>query len=132
MELAPAGAELTFEVTYDSPSLAVAMSVYDTTGVSPVLVQGPAAMTVIVANTYIGKFTPEVGKSYLIFKAVYTSGAFTTLSSDYSQGTESLIVEDVGGGGGSADCGTVVGYVTNPTVIGLVQPTEAVVGFINC
>lgn len=95
MNIAP-NVECTFEVTFDSPSLSVAMSVYDTSGISPVLVSGPAAMTSVVGNTYIGKFTPVNPKEYLIFKAVYTDGTLTTLSPDYSQSSESIIAQTTG------------------------------------
>lgn len=123
MELAP-NAPLTFEVTYDSPSLNVGMSVYDTTSGSPVLEQGPSAMTHLVANTYYGKFTPTVNHEYVIFKAVYTDNTFATLDTDYAAGTESIVCEDVGGGGGSSGpsgCPVIGIVIPNPTVIGIVQ-----------
>lgn len=122
MQLAPGGVELSFEVTFDSDSLDVGMSVYDTTGPSPSLVQGPDAMVNVLAGTYVGKFTPLSGRSYVLVKAVYTNNTFGTLSPDYSQGSESIIAQDIGGGSSSGG-GAVVGYVTN---------NNAVVGFVNC
>ena len=93
MTLVPAEVELTFEVTFDANGLNVALSVYDTSGVTPLLVQGPSAMSNIIGYTYIGKFTPTAGRNYLIYKAVYTDNTFTVLDSNYSQGSESIIAE---------------------------------------
>lgn len=122
MQLAPGAIELSFEVTFDSPSLNVGMSVYDTTAPSPNLVQGPTLMVNVLAGTYVGKFTPTTGRSYVIVKAVYTDSSLTTLSPDYSQGSESIIAQAIGGGGSSSAGGAVVGYVNqNNTVVGLVN-----------
>ena|SRR5665213_1062063 len=121
MNLAPGGIELSFEVTFDIDSLNVGMSVYDTTGDVPNLVQGPLAMVLVAGATYVGKFTGLNGRSYVILKAVYTDGTFTTLSPNYSQGSESIVVQDVGGGSSSG--GTIVGYVLN---------NNPVVGFVTC
>lgn len=120
MELAPSGVSLSFEVTFDRNDLNVGMSVYNDQGLTPVLVQGPSAMLNVVANTYRGKFTAEDGKSYIIFKAVYTDGTFTTLSPDYSQGSESIKAENLSGGS-SGGC-AVIGLITsNNDVVGLVE-----------
>lgn len=123
MELAPSGVSLSFEVTFDRNDLHVGMSVYDDSGVSPVLVQGPSAMLNVVGNTYRGKFTALDTLSYIIFKAVYTDNTFMTLDSNYSQGSESIKAETIGGGGGGSGGGcAVIGYITNnDTVIGLVN-----------
>lgn len=123
MELAPAGVNLTFEVTFDLPNLNVAMSVYDTSGGSATLVSGPAAMLDVVGNTYYGKFLPTQGHTYVIYKAVYTDGTFATADPNYAAGTESIIAENIsGGGGGGAPTGAVIGFVIpNPTVIGIVE-----------
>lgn len=122
MELVPGGVDLTFEVTFDSNSLNVGMSVYDTTGPSPILEQGPSAMTNVVGATYIGKFNPTTGHSYLIFKAVYTDNTFETLSPNYLAGSESIYADEFSGGGGSSGGGAVVGFVIpDETVIGIVQ-----------
>lgn len=123
MNLAPGGVPLSFEVTFDSGVLNVAMSVYDTTAGSAVLVSGPAAMTNLAGtNSYYGKFTAADGHSYVIFKAVYTDGTFATLDSNYAAGTESIIAEDIGDGGGGGTTADVIGYVIpNPTVIGYVK-----------
>lgn len=92
MQLVPAGQQCSFEVTYDLPGLDVAMSVFDVSA-SPVLVSGPAAMANVVGSTYYGKFTPLANKQYVIHKAVYTDGSFSTLSPDYSQASESIVAE---------------------------------------
>lgn len=98
------------------------MSVYDNSGVSPVLVQGPSAMTNVVGNTYSGKFTADANKSYVIFKAVYTSSGFTTLSPDYSQGSESIYSEDLSSGSSGGGC----------EIIGLVDNNDQVIGVVEC
>lgn len=91
MNLALADKSHSFEVTFDNPALSVAMSVYDDSGVSPTLVQGPSAMDLVIGNTYRGKFTPELDKQYVILKAVYTDGTFAALDSNYSQASESIL-----------------------------------------
>lgn len=96
MTVVPAAVDCSFEVTFDQPSLPVAMSVYDDSSGSPVLVQGPTAMDNVVANTYRGKFIPTVGKVYLIFKAVYTDGGFGTINTDFPQGSETVYAGVVG------------------------------------
>jgi hypothetical protein len=123
MELAPVLAPVTCEVTYDQPDLDVAMSTYDTTSGSPVLIDGPTAMTLLYGNTYIGK-TPEFqsAHSYVVVKAVYTDNTFDTLSPNYAAGSESFFAQD-SAGGGSVQPGSVIGYVDEP---------QNVVGYINC
>lgn len=127
MNFAPSGKSLSFEVTLDAPSLPVAMSVYDDSGPTPVLVQGPTAMTNVFSNTYRGKFTGQNGKQYLILKAVYTDGTFATLDVNYMQGSESLRTDDF-----SVLFGTIVddleavvaqllGVTTPTTVLGVVR-----------
>jgi hypothetical protein len=125
MELVPANVALSFEVTFDSPILDVAMSVYNTTGGSPQLVQGPTAMSLLVGNTYFGKFNPDVNKSYVIVKAVYTDETFTTMSPNYSQGSESIYAQDVGGGGGGGGGGS-------PEIVGYIDSNNEIVGIVEC
>lgn len=122
MELAPEGVSCSFEVTYDSPTLHVAMSVYDDSGSSPVLVQGPSAMLNVVGNTYRAKFMPPASRPYIIFKAVYTDNTFETLSSDYSQGSESIVAQVFSQPSTNSSGCSIVGLVDtiNP-VIGVVQ-----------
>lgn len=122
MELAPAGVSLSFEVTFDSPTLDVAMSVWDNSGSSPVLVQGPDAMGLVSGNTYQGKFLGDTGKSYIIIKAVYTDDSFDTLDDNYSAGSESIVVVTLASAPPAA-IGNVVGYVIE---------TETVVGVVDC
>jgi hypothetical protein len=123
MEFAPAGVVLSCEVTYDSPSLNVGMSVYDDSGTSPVLILGPIAMGNVVGNTYRGKFTAVNGKNYVIFKAVYTDGTLTVLSSNYSQASETIVAQNLSGGSSAPSSCAVVGFVNldNP-----------IFGFVNC
>lgn len=118
MELAPARVSLSFEVTFDSPSLDVGMSVYDDSGEEPELVSGPSAMALVVGNTYRGKFTAADGKSYIIIKAVYTDDTFEELNSDYAAGSESIVTQVIGG---DPPTENVVGYVDASEVVGLVN-----------
>lgn len=83
--LLPAGVPLSFAASFDSPSLHVALSIYDNSGVSPVLVYGPVAMTLLTGNTYTGKFTALSGKTYVVFMAVYTDNSFTVLNNSYPE-----------------------------------------------
>ncbi len=119
MELAPAGVPLSFEVTFDSPSLAVAMSVYDDTGALPVLLLSPFAMALVTGNTYRGKFTAEHGKNYIVVKAVYLDGTFETLSPDYSQGSESIVARDLN-------------PITPQPVVGIIENDDAITGVVEC
>jgi hypothetical protein len=110
MEFAPAGVPLSFEVTFDRSDLDVGMSIYDDSGSSPVLLSGPTLMVNVGGTfTYRGKFTATNGKSYVIIKAVYTNDTLETLDQDYSQGSESIVAENLSSGGASG-C-DVVGYV---------------------
>lgn len=122
MEQAPAGVPLTFEVTYQASDLDVGMSVYDTSGESPELVQGPSAMTnVSGTNTYIGTFTAQNNKTYLILKAVYTDDTYATVDTSYGQGSESIVTDNTGGGGANANC-TLIGIVSGgPTLVGVME-----------
>lgn len=129
MNIAPAGKVLSFEVTYDSSILDVAMKVYDDSGPSPVLVQGPTAMDLVVGSTYRGKFTAGNGKGYIIHKAVYTDPSFTTLHPDYAQGSESIFARtesmptpDLEASIASA--GEISGKVVNETLEGSVAALE--------
>lgn len=96
MNIIPAAVEVSFEVTFDQPGLPVAMSVYDDSGVSPILVQGPSAMLNVVQNTYRGKFTGTLGKVYLVVKAVYDDGTFAVIDTDFPQGSETVYAGSVG------------------------------------
>lgn len=114
MNIAPIGIPLFFDVTFDEPGLPVAMSVYNMTG-TPTLVQGPTAMVNAADNTYTGSFQSSLpGVSYLIIKAVYTDGTFATLSPNYSQGTETIVMQNIAGGGGLVPSNNVViGFVNS-------------------
>jgi len=93
MQLVPSGIPLAFEVTYDAADLDVGLKVYDVSGVSPVLVD-TSAMDHVDGGTYLGFFTPAANKTYLIRKSVYTDGSFATMDSDYSPGSETIVVYD--------------------------------------
>lgn len=124
MELAPAGVPLSFEVTFDSPTLHVGMSVYDDSGALPVLLLSPFAMARVAPglNTYRGKFTAQAGKNYIILKAVYTDDTLTTLDGDYSQGSESIVAQYLNGTPDGGGC----------PVVGIVDETDAVIGVVDC
>lgn len=108
MQLVPPNVALSFEVTYDSSTLPVAMSVFDTSGGSPVLVAGPDAMTVLPGtNTYYGKFTATPTKNYVIVKAVYTDEDFTDFDPLYSQGSESIVASFVVNEAQSSGCAVI-------------------------
>lgn len=83
--LVPAGVPVNFTATFDdaNPDF-VAMSVYDDSGSEPVLLLSPFAMASVRSNVYRGKFTPEAGKLYVVFMAVYTDGTFGTLDTDFT------------------------------------------------
>ncbi len=121
MEFAPAGVSLSFEVTFDSDELNVGMSVFDDSGSLPALLLSPFAMLNVVGNTYRGKFTAEPGKSYIIFKAVYTDETLETLDDNYSQGSESIKAEylNQNSGGGCP-------------VLGIVDNNNTIIGLVNC
>lgn len=123
MQLAPSGVPLSFEVTFDSSSLDVGMTVYDDSGADPVLVQGPSAMALVAGNTYRAKFTPAVDKSYIVIKAVYTDDTLTTMSSDYAQGSESIIAKNL-----------TTGPFPTPTceVVGIVIDNDTLTGVVEC
>lgn len=118
METVQAGVELSFEVSFPSPGLPVAMKVYDTTTGSPSLVFGPTAMVNLPScGTYFGKFTPSDGHSYVVTKCVYTDGTFATLNDNYGQGSESiyaLILDNV--------------MVVGSSLVGTVDGTGSVCG----
>lgn len=81
----PAGIPSSLTAVFNNPNpLFVAMSVYDDTGASPVLLLSPFAMTQVRSNVYRAKFTPASGKLYIAFMAVYTDATFATLDSAFS------------------------------------------------
>lgn len=105
----PAGIPLTFSAGFNNPTPAnVAISVYDDSGVSPVLVSGPTLMGEVNAYVYRGKFTGVAGKNYVVVMAVYTDGTFTTLNGTFPPVTTSFIAQNL-----------------NP-------PVQSVVGLVNC
>lgn len=90
MNLVPSGILLPFEATFDIPGLNVAMTVYDMSVNPAAIVAGPVAMENTTGATYIGKFTLQAGRAYLIYKAVYTDNTFATLDPNYSQSSETV------------------------------------------
>lgn len=122
MEFAPAGVPLSFEVTFDSPSLHVAMTVYDDTGSSPVLLLSPFAMVRVYGNTYRAKFTAANGKNYIVVKSVYTDNTYATLDDGYAAGSESVVAQYFGSGSQPSAC----------PIIGIVEPNNTVIGIVEC
>lgn len=94
MQFVSSESPLSFEVTYDSPTLDVGMTVLDDSGPVPVNL-GTVAMQNVIGNTYRGKFTPQFGKSYVVHKAVYTDALLNVLHPDYSQASESVVCQPV-------------------------------------
>lgn len=99
MQVVPSGAALTFEYSsYDeSSSLFVAMKVYDVTS-TPTLVGSAIPMTHVFGGTYVGSFTPTAAHQYVVNKAVYTDGSYTTLDPTRSPGSESFLASSAAGG----------------------------------
>lgn len=91
METLPAGASLPFEYTAEDSNtgLNVAMKTYDTSSGSPVFVS-TVAMVHVVNGTYLGYFTPVLGKTYLVNKTVYTDNTYTALLGGYSGKSETF------------------------------------------
>ncbi len=92
--LLPAGIPANFTAIFNSPTPAnVALSVYDCTGDAPVLLLSPVAMAQVgSSNAYTGKFTPAVGKLYVVFMAVYTSSAFSALDPSFATAQQAVAV----------------------------------------
>lgn len=88
------GLSHSFEVTFDTGGLFVAMRVFDDSAGSPAQVGSPIPMTVFYGTSYRAKFTPTEEKSYLVHKAVYTDGTYATLHPDYAQGSDSFRAVD--------------------------------------
>jgi hypothetical protein len=113
MNVAPISVPLSFDVTFDEPGLPVAMTVYSLSG-TPTLVQGPTAMVNVSDNTYVGSFSSSLpGVAFLIIKAVYTDNTFATLSPNYSQGSETIVMQNLGGGSLSPSNNLVIGFVNS-------------------
>lgn len=121
MELAPAGVPLSFEVTFDRNDLYVGMSVYNNSGASPILVGSIIPMHSVVGNTYQAKFSGVQGLSYVVFKAVYTDNSYSTIDTNYSQGSEAFICQQLTGGN-----------VIATSLIGMVLPNPTLIGLIDC
>ncbi len=121
MELVPSSVALSFEVTYDSPTLDVGMTVFNTTSGSPVQVGSRIPMTLVYGNTYFAQFTPLENRSYVINKAVYTDDTLTTIDDNYSQGSESLFATVVGSSGSAVAIPDLVGTIVNSELVGHVE-----------
>lgn len=90
-----AGTELPFEVTFDSPSLEVALKIMDVTAGVPGTLVGTVPMVNTINNTYGALYTPLVaGKKYITNKAVYTDNTYATRDPNYSEGSESFKTKD--------------------------------------
>lgn len=122
MELAAGNVPVACEVTYDSPDLFVGMSVYDVTNLGVPILLSQILMTNVVGNTYVSGFIPLAGRSYLVFKAVYTSSALITFDGLHSQASETIVGYDFGQAPGP-------GIVS---VIGYVDCNGPIVGPVNC
>lgn len=109
------------------PSL-VAMSVYDDSGVNPVLLLSPFLMKPVAGGCYVAKFTPANAKLYVAFLAVYEDTGFTVLDDAFALYQQSYAIsaqfltpegqQVVGQIGGDAACGTPFSiFLGNETVL---------------
>jgi len=107
--VAQAGLPVNFSAVFPSanPNF-VAMSVYDDTGATPVLLLSPVKMNNVHNSVFSQKFTPANGKLYVVFMAVYTDGTFGTLDGAFNP-----------------QSATVEGQYLNP-------PVQRIVGVVNC
>ena len=82
--LLPAGIPASFSAVFGGATDAnVAMEVFDVTA-APAVAQAVAVMTpTITALSYFGRFTPQPGKLYQVFIAVYTDNTFATVNGSY-------------------------------------------------
>jgi hypothetical protein len=83
--LLPAGVKAPFSTSSNSTGLFVGLTVYDTSGASPVLVSGPTLMSNYFGFCYQGSFIPTSGKQYLVVAAVYTDDTLSTINAGYQQ-----------------------------------------------
>jgi hypothetical protein len=108
--LLPAGIPASFVTSGNSPSLYLGLSIYDNTDSDPELVYGPVLMDNFIGNAYQGKFTPEAGKTYLAFMAVYTDASLENLDDDYQQDVQAFtsmtLTQSIQSVMGSIDCGS--------------------------
>lgn len=91
MTSVPAGVPAVFEVSYPGETgLDVGIRVFDvTTPASPVQVL-LEAMEHVFFGTYVGRFTPDPGKRYLVQKGVYTDDTLTFPHTDYGTASETI------------------------------------------
>lgn len=87
--LVPAGIAQSFVTSGNSPSLSIGMSVYDNSGSSPELIDGPTLMTNFVGNSYEAKYTFDIG-NFLVFIAVYSDNTLTSLAAGYEEQIEAI------------------------------------------
>lgn len=109
--LVPAGIPVNFTAVFNAPTPSrVALSVYDDTGLTPVLLLSPVQMNQVSDNVYSGKFTPQAGKLYVVFMAVYTDATFTVLDNSFKTAEQAF---------------SVVAQYLNPAV-------QSIVGTVEC
>jgi hypothetical protein len=125
MEQVPAGVSLPFEVSYETGLSYVAMTVYNTTTGSPVLV-GTYPMTETLYGTYLAFFTPTVNNSYLLHTQVYTSNTYTTPDGVHSSGSETFIgVNSINGAPGGSN-GAVQAAIQQFTIVAQVVTSQTI------
>jgi len=88
-------APVPIEVTFDSPSLPVAMQVYKWAGSFWTAVGSPqAASNLFGSNTYASLFTPGASATpYICVTSVYTDDSFATLNTGYLSSSQSFYVD---------------------------------------
>jgi hypothetical protein len=135
----PSTIPASIEVTYGDSGLLVGAEVWDDSGSSPERVTGLAGMIndVIPALNFSGvsyrfKHQGSMNIPYLYRIAAYTDDTYTTVDTNQSQGSDSLVFIEESGGGGSSGVG-IVGFVENENpLLGIVNPNEPVVGIVDC
>lgn len=97
MNLAIAGQPLPFEISTDAGLSFVALKVFDVSLGFPGSLVATIPMTEYAPGSYGASFSGAVlGKSYVVSKAVYLSGAYTNRDPDYAPGSESFTVTAIG------------------------------------
>lgn len=92
MNLAVAGQPIPFEVTLDAGLSFVALKVYDVTASYPGTLVATTAMVEYDDAAYGASFSGVANKSYVVSKAKYTDGTYTTRDTNYASGSDSIQV----------------------------------------
>lgn len=94
MQIVPKNVQLAFEVTFDRDDLLVGMAVYELNPTLQLLSLEP--MSLVHDGTYVGYFTPQAGKSYVIRKSCFLDPSFSVADNSRGIASESLTCYDPG------------------------------------